>query len=305
MKRREMAKSGWELLKTTFNEFNDDNAIKLSASLSYYTVFALPPLIILILAITGFFFGQEAVTGQFFGQINGLVGNEAAAQIQETIKNIHLSGSNTFATIFGVIMLVIGASGVFAEIQSSINFIWGLKAKPNRGVMKFVKNRLMSFSMIAVMGFLLMVSLVVNTVMDLLNAKLAIYFPDVTVYLFYVLNIIILFLTTTTLFSVIFRTLPDGTISWRDSFIGSAFTSIFFMIGKFAISTYLGTSTVATVYGAAGSVIIILVWVYYSAIILYFGAEFTKVYAKAHGQKIIPNEYAVEIQKEIFEIESK
>jgi membrane protein len=305
MKRREMVKSGWQLLKDTFNEFNDDNAIKLSASLSYYTVFALPPLIIILLAITGFFFGEEAVTGQFFGQINGLVGNEAALQIQETIKNTQLAGSTTFATVFGVVMLAIGASGVFAEIQSSINFIWGLKAKPNRGVMKFVKNRLMSFSMIAVMGFLLMVSLVVNTVMDLLNTKLAIYFPDVTVYLFYVLNIIILFLTTTALFSIIFRTLPDGTISWKDTLIGSGVTSVFFMIGKFAISTYLGNSTVATVYGAAGSVIIILVWVYYSAIILYFGAEFTKVYARAHGQKIIPNEYAVEIQKEIFEIESK
>jgi len=159
--------------------------------------------------------------------------------------------------------------------------------------------------MIAVMGFLLMVSLIVNTTMDILNSKLAIYFPDVTVYLFYVLNIVILFVTTTALFSIIFRTLPDGTISWKDTLICSSVTSIFFMIGKFAISTYLGNSTVATVYGAAGSVIIILVWVYYSAIILYFGAEFTKVYAKAHGQKIIPNDYAVEIKKEIFEIDSK
>lgn len=305
MKRREMVKSGWQLMKDTFREFDDDNAIKLSASLSYYTVFALPPLIIIILAITGFFFGEEAVTGEFFGQINDFVGNDAALQIQETIKNTQLSGSSTFATVFGVIMLVIGASGVFAEIQSSINFIWGLKAKPNKGVMKFIKNRLMSFSMIAVMGFLLMVSLIVNTTMDILNSKLAIYFPDVTVYLFYVLNIVILFVTTTALFSIIFRTLPDGTISWKDTLIGSSVTSIFFMIGKFAISTYLGNSTVATVYGAAGSVIIILVWVYYSAIILYFGAEFTKVYAKAHGQKIIPNDYAVEIKKEIFEIDSK
>ncbi|AWA30771.1 ribonuclease BN [Flavobacterium magnum] len=305
MKRREMVKSGWQLLKDTFNEFNEDNAIKLSASLSYYTVFALPPLIMIILAITGFFFGEEAVTGEFFGQINGLVGNEAAMQIQETIKNTQLSGSTTFATVFGIVMLVIGASGVFAEIQSSINFIWGLKAKPNKGVMKFVKNRLMSFSMIAVMGFLLMVSLLVNTVMDILNSKLALYFPNVTVYLFYGINTLILFVTTTTLFSIIFRTLPDGTIAWKDTLIGSGVTSVFFMIGKLAISTYLGNSTVATVYGAAGSVIIILVWVYYSAIILYFGAEFTKVYARAHGQKIIPNDYAVEIKKEIFEIDSK
>lgn len=301
---KKFARTGWGLLKSTYNEFDDDNAIKLSASLSYYTIFSLPPLIIIILSICGVFFGTEAVTGRFFGQINGLVGNAAALQIQETIKNIELSDSNVFATIVGAITLLIGASGVFAEIQSSINFIWGLKAKPNKGFMKFIKNRLMSFSMIASVGFLLLVSLTVNTVMDVINARLILYFPDATVYLFYVLNIVILFASTTMLFSIIFKTLPDGTIGWKDALIGSSVTSIFFMIGKFAIGFYIGSSTVATVYGAAGSVIIILVWVYYSAIILYFGAEFTKVYARAYGKKIIPNDYAVEIKKEIFEVKA-
>lgn len=305
MKKRQFFQKYGALLKETFDAFLEDNAIKLSASLSYYTIFSLPPLSIIILSITGFFFGKEAVRGQFFGQINGLVGNEAAIQIQDTIKNIELSDSNVFAAVFGGIMLLIGASGVFAEIQSSINYIWGLKAKPNKGLMKFIKNRLMSFSMIAAVGFLLLVSLTVNTVMDILNSQLVIYFPDLTVYVFYVLNILLLFLSTTLLFSIIFKTLPDGTMSWKDTFIGAAFTSFFFMLGKFAIGFYLGNSTVASIYGAAGSVIIILVWVYYSAIILYFGAEFTKVYSCKFGQKIKPNDYAVEIQKEIFEIESK
>lgn len=304
MRRKALLQQSWGLLKATFKEFDEDNAIKLSASLSYYTIFSLPPLSIIILYICGIFFGKEAVNGQFFGQINGLVGNDAAIQIQETIKNIQLSDSNVFAAVFGGIMLLIGASGVFAEIQSSINFIWGLKAKPNKGIMKFIKNRLMSFSMIASVGFLLLVSLTVNTVMDVLNARLVLYFPDATVYLFYILNVIILFASTTILFSIIFKTLPDGDIAWKDAFIGSSFTSVFFMIGKFAIGFYLGNSTVATVYGAAGSVVIILVWVYYSAIILYFGAEFTKVYARMYGKKIIPNDYAVAIQKEIFEIEN-
>jgi membrane protein len=301
MKMLQLGKTTWKLLKGTYKEFDDDNAIKLSASLSYYTIFSLPPLIIIILSICGVFFGTEAVTGRFFGQINGLVGNAAAIQIQDTIKNVELSNSNVFATIVGVITLIIGASGVFAEIQSSINFIWGLKAKPNKGFMKFIKNRLMSFSMIAAVGFLLLVSLTVNTAMDVLNARLMLYFPDATVYLFYILNILILFISTTMLFSIIFRTLPDGTIAWKDTLIGAGVTSILFMIGKFAIGYYIGSSTVATVYGAAGSVIIILVWVYYSAIILYFGAEFTKVYAMSYGKKIIPNGYAVEIKKEIFE----
>lgn len=302
MKTKGLLSRTWYLLKTTFNEFNDDNAIKLSASLSYYTIFALPPLMIIIITICGFFFGKDAVTGQLYGQINGLVGNEAAIQIQNAIKNVELSNSNIFATIFGGVMLLIGASGVFAEIQSSINFIWGLRAKPNKGIKKFIQNRLMSFSMIASVGFLLLVSLLVNSAMDLLSARLKLYFPESTVYLFYVLNIIIVFLIITLLFAIIFRTLPDGNIKWKDAFIGASSTSILFMIGKFAIGFYLGSSAVATVYGAAGSVIIILLWVYYSAIILYFGAEFTKVYAKAFGGSISPNEYSVEIQKEIFEI---
>lgn len=305
MKHKEAALISWKLLKKTYEEFDDDNAIKLSASLSYYTIFSLPPLLIIIMSVFSIFFGREAVTGQFFGQINGMVGNEAALQIQETIKNIELSENSMFAAILGGIMLLIGASGVFAEIQSSINYIWGLKAKPDKGFIKFIKNRLMSFSMIASVGFLLLVSLMVNTVMDVINARLLVYFPDSTIYVFYVLNILILFATTTMLFSIIFKTLPDGDIAWKDALIGSSFTSFFFMFGKFAIGFYLGSSTVATVYGAAGSVIIILIWVYYSAIILYFGAEFTKVYANAHGGKIIPNAYAVSIKVEVTELPKK
>lgn len=304
MKKQNILSKSWNLLKDTFLEFNDDNAIKLSAALSYYTIFALPPLLIIIITICGFFFGEEAVTGQLYGQINRLVGNNAAVQIQEAIKNVQLSDSNIFVTIFGVIMLLIGASGVFAEIQSSINFIWGLRAKPNKGIKKFIQNRIMSFSMIVSVGFLMLVSLLLNATLDILNARLKLYFPESTVYLFYVINLIIVLVSITLLFAIIFRTLPDGIIKWKDAFIGASCTAVLFMIGKFAIGFYLGSSTIASVYGAAGSVIIILVWVYYSAIILYFGAEFTKVYAKSYGGKIYPNEYSVEIKKEIFEIDN-
>lgn len=292
------------LFKQTFNEFIDDNAIKLSASLSYYTVFSLPPLLIIIISLSGIFFGTEAVKGELFGQINGLVGNDAALQIQETIKNVKLSGSTTFATIFGIIILIIGASGVFVEIQDSINYIWGIKAKPKRGLIKFLKNRLMSFSMIGSVGFLLMVGLIINSLMDVLNNRLAAYFPKNAVYLFYIINIIIVFIIITILFTVIFKTLPDGKIVLRDCIIGASFTAFLFMIGKFAIGAYLGSSAVASIYGAAGSVILILVWVYYSAIILYFGAEFTKVYAHTHGQRIVPNEYSVQILKQTIEIDT-
>ncbi len=287
------------LFKETFNEFINDNAIKLSAALSYYTIFSLPPLLIIIISLSGIFFGQEAVKGQLFGQINGLVGNDAAIQIQETIKNVKLSSNNVFATVVGLLILLIGASGVFAEIQDSINYIWGIKAKPKRGLIKFIKNRLMSFSMIGSVGFLLLVGLIVNSLMDLLNNRLVEYFPVDTIYLIYIVNLLLVFMIITLLFTVVFRTLPDGKISLIDCLIGAAFTSFLFMLGKFAIGFYLGSTAVASVYGAAGSVILILVWVYYSAIILYFGAEFTKVYALKHGNKIIPNEYSVLISKEI------
>ncbi len=297
------AKKTGYLLKKTFSEFSADDGIKLSAALAYYTFFSLPPLLIIIISLCGFFFGAEAVRGEIFGQINGLVGNDVAMQIQEIIKNVKLSHGNSFAAIIGVIILLIGASGVFVEIQDSLNYIWGIKAKPKRGLIKFLKNRLMSFSMIGSAGFLLMVSLIINSLMDILNKRLAVYFPQDSVYLFYAFNILIVFLIITLLFTLIFKTLPDGKVALRDSIIGASFTAFLFMVGKFAIGAYLGRSSIATVYGAAGSVILILVWVYYSAIILYFGAEFTKVYAYTHGKKIIPNEYSVQIIKEKIEIE--
>ncbi|PKP50676.1 MAG: ribonuclease BN [Bacteroidetes bacterium HGW-Bacteroidetes-11] len=293
----------WYLLKETSSEFIDDNGMKLGAALSYYTIFSLPPLLIIIISLSSIFFGAEAVRGEIFGQINGLVGSDAALQIQEIIKNVKLSHSSKFATALGVGFLLIGASGVFVEIQDSINYIWGIRAKPKRGFVKFLINRLMSFSMIGSVGFLLLVGLIVNSVMDVLSKQLAEFFPKDTVYLFYILNILIVFVIITLLFTVIFKTLPDGKVALRDCVIGASFTTFLFMIGKFGIGAYLSRSVIASWYGATGSVILILVWVYYSAIILYFGAEFTKVYAITHGMKIVPNAYSVQIIKEKIEIE--
>lgn len=295
-------KNIWSILSETISEYIDDNGIKLSASLSYYTIFSLPPLLIVIISTCGIFFGADAIRGEIFGQINKFVGNDAALQIQNTLKNVTLSHSNFFANLLGVVMLLIGATGVFSEMQSSINFIWRLDAKPKRRFLKFIENRILSFSMVGCLGFLLLVSLMVNTLFDLISNRLVAHFPHIAVYLFY-LNHIILFALVTLLFTLIFKTLPDGKISWKDAIIGSSVTSLLFMLGKFAISAYIGHSSLASVYGAAGSLIVILVWVYYSANILYFGAELTKVYAHAHGEKIIPNEYAVEIEAVKVEIE--
>jgi membrane protein len=214
------------------------------------------------------------------------------------IKNVSLSSDNKFAAMIGVVTLLFGASGVFAEIQDSINHIWGLKAKPKKGLVKLIINRLMSFSMIGSMGFLLLVGLVVNSLMDILNARLLAILPQVTVYLIYAVNLLIVFSIIALLFTVIFKTLPDGKVALKDALRGASFTAILFMIGKFAIGAYLGSSNIGSTYGAAGSIVIILLWVYYSAIILYFGAEFTKVYATHYGSSIVPNQYAVYIRKE-------
>ncbi|MBK9637497.1 MAG: YihY/virulence factor BrkB family protein [Bacteroidetes bacterium] len=290
------------LFKETLNEFIADNAIKLSAALSYYTIFSLPPLLIIVISLCGFFYGAEAVSGELYGQINGLVGAEAAIQIQEIVKNVKLSESNTFATIMGIITLLIGASGVFSEMQDSINYIWGIQAKPKRGLIKFVKNRLMSFSMIGSVGFILMVGLIVNSVMDVMYSRVTNFIPIDTFYLFYATNLFVVFIIITLLFLIIFKILPDGKIAMFDCFVGAAFTAFLFMIGKFAIGAYLGNSNVASTYGAAGSVILIMVWVYYSAFILYFGAEFTKVFTRTHGENIHPNEYTIKVVKSHEEV---
>ncbi len=279
------------LFKEAFLGFIDHNGPKLSAALSYYTIFSLPPLLILIISLSGIFFGADAVRGELFGQINSIVGNNNALQIQEAIKEVKLSNINLFLTIVGIVILLIGASGVFAEIQDSLNTIWGLKAKPKRGFIKFIYNRLISFSMIGAVGFLLMVGLIINSVIDVLNNSLVAQFPQHSIELIYIGNLVMVFLITTLLFSVIFNTLPDGKLDFRDSLVGAAFTSFLFMIGKFAIGYYLGRSSIASLYGAAGSVIILLAWVYYTSIILYFGAEFTKVYAIRYGHKITPHSY--------------
>jgi membrane protein len=290
-------KNNWKILKDTFAGFSDDKALKLSASLSYYTVFSLGPLLLLLISLVGFFLGKEAIQGELFSEINGLVGNQAAAQIQDMIKNLELSGKTTTAAIIGIVTLIIGATSVFGEIQDSINIIWRVKAKPKRGWLKLIKDRLLSSSLIVGLGFLLIVSLVLNGALQALNDMLRDYFPDVTVIIFNILNIIISFGVITLLFGVIFKVLPDVKIHWKDVRVGAFFTACLFMLGRFLIGLYIETAGTASTYGAAGSLIIILVWVYYTAAILYFGAEFTRVYADFIGRKIEPADYAVYVEQ--------
>ncbi|MDI1254843.1 MAG: YihY/virulence factor BrkB family protein [Flavobacterium sp.] len=289
--------NSWTILKNTFQGFIDDRALKLSASLSYYTIFSMAPLLLLLISLAGVFFGREAIQGHIFAEINGLIGNEAAAQIQDIIKNMELSGKTNTAIVIGGVTLIVGATSVFAEIQDSINIIWKVKAKPKRGWVKLLKDRLLSSSLIVGLGFLLIVSLMVNGVLMALSDWLKSYFPDVTIMLFHALNIIIGFIVIATLFGVIFKVLPDAKIRWKDVRAGAFFTACLFMLGRFLIGLYIETASTGTAYGAAGSLIIILVWVYYTAAILYFGAEFTRVYAEFSGARIEPADYAVYVEQ--------
>lgn len=285
-------KAGWSLLQDSANCFSDHKALKLSASLAYYTIFSLAPMLIVIIALCSVFFGREAIEGQIYQQLNEFIGNTAALQIQEIIKNTSLSGNTFVATVFGTVALIIGATGVFTEIQDSINIVWGIRVRPKRGWLKLLVNRVISFSMIVSIGFLLMVSLLISSLISAFSEKLSVYFPELTIYVFQVIDFLITYSVITLLFAIIFKVLPDAKIKWRDVFVGSVFTATLFIIGKLGITFYLGRSNLGLAYGAAGSVIVILVWVYYSSIILYFGAEFTQVYARKHGGEIQPTTYA-------------
>lgn len=291
-------KTVYSYLKQVFTEFAEDNIFKYSASLAYYTVFSLAPVLIVIISICGILFGKEAIQGHIYGQIKDLVGNDAAVQIQETVKNIHLTGHNIYATIISIIVLLIGATGIFGEVQDSLNKIWGLRIKTRKIWWKLIINRLLSFSLILCIGFVMMVSLLLNALVSAFGSFLARYFSEFSVILVQITDNVLMFVVTTFLFSLMFKVLPDAKIKWSDVLIGGLITSVFFTLGKLAIGYYLGSSNIATVYGAAGSIMIIMVWVYYSSIILYLGAEFTKVYAKLYGGKIFPNEYAIWIKTE-------
>ncbi|WCT12385.1 YihY/virulence factor BrkB family protein [Mucilaginibacter jinjuensis] len=287
----------WCVLKATFMGFINDNGLKLSASLAYYTVFSIAPLLILVISLAGLFLGHDAITNSIYPEIKGYVGSQAAVQIQDMLKNLELSGKTGVAVVFGVITLMVGASSIFIEIQDSLNIIWRVKAKPKKGWLKLVQNRFLSFSLIVSLGFLLLVSMILNLLILALSAKLVHFLPGITVWVINGINIAIAFIVISVLFGIIFKVLPDVKIKWKDVRSGAFFTAVLFMLGKYAIGLYIELSAKTSVYGAAGSIIIILLWIYYTAAILYIGAEFTQVYAEANGSHIEPADYAVHVKQ--------
>lgn len=283
----------WDVLKVTFTGFSDHKVTKLSGSLAYYTVFSMAPLLVVIISLCGLFLGQEAAQGEIYRQLAAFMGKETALQLQEIVSRAAIGNKDRIAFIIGIVTLLIGATTVFADIQESINTIWGLKPKPKRGWLKMLQNRFLSFSVIVSLGFILLVSLAITTVLDGFSSRLQARFSDVSVVLFYILNQMLTLIVISLIFGVIFKVLPDAIIKWKDVLSGAVVTAVLFMLGKFGISLYIGQSDVGSTYGAAGSLVIILLWTYYSSIILYLGAEFTKAYAIAYGSEIRPSHYAV------------
>ncbi len=296
-KKKMSLKGIWEVLKNSFSGFSQDNVTKLGGSLAYYTVFSMGPLLVVIISLCAIFLGREAAEGSIFTQLNAFVGHDTALQLQEIIKNASINGKGHIAAIIGIITLLIGATTVFGDMQDSINRIWGLKPKPKKGWLKMLQNRFLSFSIIISLGFLLLVSLGISALIEGLSNRLKAAYPDVAVVVFYIINLLLTLVISALIFAVIFRVLPDAKIRWKDVLAGAIATAVLFMLGKFGISFYISKSKVGSTYGAAGSLVVLLLWVYYSAIILYFGAEFTKAYAVKYGSAIHPNEYAVTMKQ--------
>jgi membrane protein len=285
----------WHLLRLSAEEFYGNNGFKFSASLSYYTLFSMAPMLIIVIAISSILLGKEAAEGYLYLQFEGLIGKLGALQLQEMINNVQISGDTPWVTAVGLVTFFLGATGVFIEIQDSINSIWSIKAKPKNGWVRFLITRIISFSMVVGIGFLLMVSLVLSAALNILDGWLNVYMNSFA-WLAYIISNLISTGVVMLLFAVIFKVLPDAKLKWSDVLIGAFFTAFLFLIGKYLINLYLSRSSTVSAYGAAGAVVLIILWVYYSAIILYWGAEFTKVYANKYGGKILPSASAVFVE---------
>lgn len=294
----------YEFTKQVIEEFSNDNVLKYSASLSYYTIFSIAPLLIIIIALCDLLFNKQAMQGKIYDEIKHLVGSDAALQIQTTIQNVHLSSDSWIASVIGVVTLILGATGVFGEIQDSLNRIWGLKVKPKSGLWKVIINRLLSFSLILSLGFVFIVSLALNAVVLAIGSRIDSLFNGSIYNFIPFIENILSFVITTIIFAAIFKILPDAKIKWKDVIVGAVVTALLFVLGKFLIGYYLTTSKLNTMYGAAGSIIIILSWTYYSSAILYMGAEFTKVYALKYNRRIAPNDYSEWIKTEEVHLEN-
>lgn len=290
----------WSTFRTTLKTFIAENYLRYSASLSYYTIFSLAPLLIITISLFGYFFGRQAMEGKIFSEIRTHVGDVAALQIQQMIQHVVSTQGSFGARVAGIIVIVIGITAVFTEVQDAINHIWKLKPIPKVNRKKYLIKRVISLGIFSAIGFVLVLSLIINLLIDIFGNYLIEFFAGASVYIVFAINRIFIIAIVAILFTFILKYLPDGKVKWKDAIKGAIFTSILFMLGKAVIGYFLGNFNVTSTYGAAGSLVILLLWIYYSSVIIYFGATFTKVYAYLYGGKIIPKSYAIFVETKEF-----
>jgi membrane protein len=285
-------KTAWSMTKQTFGEWSNDKGGRLGAALSYYTVFSLAPLLLVVISIAGLVFGRAAAEGSMFGQLAGIIGPDAARLVQAAVAKAHHTRGGVLGTAIGILVLLAGATGVVIELQGALDTVWKVEPKPNRGVWGVVRTRLLSMTMILSLGFLLLVSLVVSAALSALSGWLRAAFGDVAI-LSWFIDAAVALVVISTLIALIYKILPDAKVAWRDVWVGAIATAILFMIGKYLIGLYIGRASVGSAFGAAGSLAVLLVWIYYSAQIVLLGAEFTRVYANRFGAKVRPSRQAI------------
>jgi membrane protein len=289
-------RTAWAILKQTVLNFFQDDSFSYASSIAFYTIFSLPAILIISLSVGATFYERDVVQRELINQIARLVGTESASDIEEILINATMDSTGTIAKIVGVATLIFSATTVFISLQTSINKIWGIKPKPQRGFIKYLIDRLLSLAMVITLGFLLLVSLIIDTMLMVFQNGMAKIMAGWALYIVSAMNIFISLAFITLIFAMMFKVLPDAKIKWRDVWVGSLVTTALFTAGKYLIGFYLGNSSVNSAYGAAGSLVVILIWVYYSTVIFLFGAELTSVYAEKTGSEITPYHHAVKVQ---------
>lgn len=293
-------KAFFQLLRDTWTAWNEDRAPRLGAALSYYTVFSLSPMLLLLISLLSIFYNREAATGEITRQLQGTIGRAAAEAVNQMIAHADKGDGkgSLIASIVGFVTVLLGAGGLFGQLQDSLNTIWGVRPKPNLGWTFMLRTRFVSFAMVLGVGFMLLVSLALSAALSALSKWMSGYMGDNAV-IGQILNLGIGFFIITLLFAAIYKVLPDAEIQWHDVWIGAAVTSFLFSLGKFGLGMYLGRPGVESTYGSAGALVILLLWVYYASQILFFGAEFTKVYANRFGSKIVPSPHAEAVTEDM------
>jgi membrane protein len=299
----QVLRTTWEVLKQTVLNFFQDDSFSYASSIAFYTIFSLPAILIISLSVGATVYERDVVQEELVNQVGRLIGEKSAAEVEQILVNAALDSTGTIAKIVGIATLIFSATTVFISLQTSLNKIWGIKPKPERGIVKYIIDRLLSLAMVISIGFLLLVSLVIDAALMIIQNSLAKILAGGTLYLVATLNVAVSLGLITLIFAILFKVLPDAKIKWKDVWVGSLVTTVLFALGKYLIGFYLGNSSVNSAYGAAGSLVIILIWVYYSTVIFLFGAELTSVYAEKLGRDIQPYQHAVKVQ--LVEVEKE